>query len=102
MQKDIERAVRSLLKFLIRIYQILLSPILGNNCRFYPTCSAYAVEAIDKHGAMIGLWLSVNRMFRCNPWHDGGYDPVPSSDKITKFRDKTITVSSGGVLKNDR
>ncbi|MGE3295781.1 MAG: membrane protein insertion efficiency factor YidD [Porticoccaceae bacterium] len=61
---------------LIRCYQWLLSPILGANCRFYPTCSAYAVEALQLHGVSHGLWLGVRRICKCHPWHPGGYDPV--------------------------
>ncbi|MCJ7679469.1 MAG: membrane protein insertion efficiency factor YidD [Candidatus Aminicenantes bacterium] len=63
--------------FLIRIYRILLSPLLGRNCRFYPTCSAYTYEAIEKFGLMKGLFLSVKRLLRCHPFHPGGVDPVP-------------------------
>jgi putative membrane protein insertion efficiency factor len=61
---------------LIRCYQWLLSPLLGANCRFYPTCSAYAVEALQLHGVRHGLWLGVRRICKCHPWHPGGYDPV--------------------------
>lgn len=60
----------------IRCYQWILSPILGANCRFHPTCSAYAVEALQLHGLGRGLWLSGRRVFKCHPWHAGGYDPV--------------------------
>ena len=63
---------------LIRLYQIMLSPYLGQNCRYIPTCSAYAIEALQKHGLLKGSWLAVKRIFRCNPWWGGsGYDPVP-------------------------
>jgi len=62
---------------LIRVYQYAISPFLGRNCRHYPSCSAYAVEAVEKHGAIKGGWLSVKRVSRCHPWHPGGYDPVP-------------------------
>lgn len=67
---------RKLLIFPIRVYQRVLSPLLPNRCRFYPTCSHYAVEAIQKHGVR-GVWLSIKRILRCNPLHPGGYDPVP-------------------------
>ena len=66
-------------KFLImfiRIYQIFISPALGQNCRFYPTCSAYALEAIKRHGALRGSWLALKRILKCHPFHAGGYDPV--------------------------
>lgn len=65
------------LKFLIRSYQVLISPYLGDHCRFTPSCSAYAMEAIDKHGALKGGWLAIRRIGRCHPFCDGGYDPVP-------------------------
>ena len=63
--------------FLIRAYQICISPWLGKNCRFTPTCSAYALEAIQKYGPGKGLLLSIKRILKCNPFHEGGYDPVP-------------------------
>ena len=69
--------MRFVLKFLIRAYQVALSPLLGQNCRFYPSCSHYAIEAIEEHGALRGAWLSVKRISRCHPWHEGGFDPVP-------------------------
>ena len=69
--------MRKLLILLIRAYQILLSPFIGNHCRFYPTCSSYAIEALHKHGAMKGLWLALRRISHCHPWHEGGIDPVP-------------------------
>ncbi|MCX7827639.1 MAG: membrane protein insertion efficiency factor YidD [Thermanaerothrix sp.] len=62
----------------IRIYQAFISPLLGKNCRFYPTCSQYAYEALLRFGLMRGMWLAVIRILRCGPWHPGGYDPVPS------------------------
>ncbi|MFZ9035823.1 MAG: membrane protein insertion efficiency factor YidD [Francisellaceae bacterium] len=63
--------------FLIRSYQILISPFLGTRCRFYPSCSQYALEAIKLHGLRIGLWLMVKRLVKCHPGCQGGYDPVP-------------------------
>ncbi|MFK8040409.1 MAG: membrane protein insertion efficiency factor YidD [Rickettsiaceae bacterium] len=65
----------------IGIYQFLISPILGSNCRFYPTCSQYAKLAIIKHGIMYGIYLSVIRILKCNPLFNGGYDPVPTKTK---------------------
>jgi uncharacterized protein len=69
--------MRSIAIFLIRGYQLLLSPVLGNNCRFHPTCSEYAIEAIRAHGVARGLWLAVRRIGRCHPWGGAGHDPVP-------------------------
>ncbi|MGH9395651.1 MAG: membrane protein insertion efficiency factor YidD [Terriglobia bacterium] len=62
---------------LIRTYQILLSPVLPPACRFYPTCSAYAYEAVEKWGVRRGVWISLRRIVRCHPWGGHGHDPVP-------------------------
>lgn len=62
---------------MIRLYQLLLSPLLGPNCRFTPTCSQYAIEAIQKYGAIRGVWYGVCRIARCHPFNAGGFDPVP-------------------------
>ena len=71
------RAVRALLLGLIRLYQIALSPWLGAKCRYEPTCSHYAAEAITRHGVVRGVWLAAKRLGRCHPWGRSGYDPVP-------------------------
>jgi putative membrane protein insertion efficiency factor len=63
--------------FLIDVYKLTLSPFFGQQCRFYPTCSSYAREAIDSHGAMRGGWLAAKRLCKCAPWHPGGIDEVP-------------------------
>ena len=62
---------------LIKFYQYSISPLLGVNCRYTPTCSSYGIEAIKKHGALRGGWLSLKRFLSCNPWGGSGYDPVP-------------------------
>jgi hypothetical protein len=63
--------------WLVRGYQLFISPFVPPSCRFHPTCSHYAIEALQKHGAIHGLWLAIRRLVRCHPWHPGGHDPVP-------------------------
>ena len=76
--------MQKLLILLIGVYRYGLSPFLGNNCRFYPTCSCYAQEAIATHGSLRGIWLTMRRLSRCHPWHEGGLDPVPSVNEHQK------------------
>jgi len=73
-----KKLVSSLFVGAIRAYQLMISPILGPSCRFYPTCSSYAIEAIREHGPIRGSWLGTKRIGRCHPFHPGGFDPVPS------------------------
>jgi uncharacterized protein len=73
---------RRLLLCVIRAYQLLVSPLLGPRCRFYPSCSCYAHTAIERHGALRGSWLGVRRLLRCHPFNEGGYDPVPDKRMI--------------------
>jgi putative membrane protein insertion efficiency factor len=70
--------MRYVLKFLIRGYQLAISPLLGPRCRFYPSCSHYAIEAIETHGACAAPGSTMKRISRCHPWHEGGFDPVPA------------------------
>jgi len=69
--------MKKLLSLLIKFYQYFISPLTGQNCRYIPTCSAYAIEAIEKHGSLKGTALAVKRVLRCHPFHAGGFDPVP-------------------------
>lgn len=69
--------MKTLLTFLIRVYQVAISPMLGPRCRFYPSCSNYALEALRVHGAAKGGYLTARRVCRCHPWNAGGVDPVP-------------------------
>ncbi len=64
----------------IRGYQRVLSPVMGGNCRYYPSCSEYTYEAIERYGLGRGTWMGVKRIGRCHPWHEGGFDPVPGSE----------------------
>ncbi len=78
--------MKRLLLWLVKIYRYALSPLLGNNCRYYPSCSCYTEEAIEKYGAWRGLWMGLKRLSRCHPWHPGGYDPVPEPDEDSRSK----------------
>lgn len=67
---------------IIKLYQIIISPLLGSNCRYQPTCSQYSVQALEQWGIFYGLFLSLKRIVRCHPWGDSGYDPVPPKSKL--------------------
>ena len=69
--------MQKILILLIGAYRYLISPFLGNNCRFHPSCSCYAHQAIERFGAWHGGWMALRRLGRCHPWHEGGFDPVP-------------------------
>ena len=74
---DLRLLPRRSLMAAVRSYQLILSPLLPPSCRFTPSCSAYAHEALTRHGAVRGSWLAARRLARCHPWNPGGYDPVP-------------------------
>ena len=83
--------IRSVLIAMVRFYRLMLSPWLGSGCRFEPTCSAYALQALQQHGAARGSYLTLKRLGRCHPWCSGGHDPVPSLDLFS-----SLTPSSPG------
>jgi len=72
----------------VRAYRAVFSPWVGYNCRYHPTCSAYALEALEKHGALRGGWLAIRRILRCNPFGGSGIDNVPDQGRVTVFRTK--------------
>ena len=78
-QQKIRQYPQRCLRGLIRAYQYTLSPFIGNQCRFHPTCSHYALQAIETHGAFSGSWLTLRRLLRCHPFNPGGFDPVPDT-----------------------
>ena len=81
--------IYSIIKFLfilpVKLYQIIISPILPNACRYTPTCSVYTIQAIKIHGPLKGIWLGIKRLSRCHPWGKSGYDPVPPKIKTKKI-----------------
>lgn len=77
MMQIIKRAFSYFFIFLIKVYQVTLSPFLGGRCRYSPSCSHYGIEAIQKHGPFKGGWLALKRILSCHPWGGSGYDPVP-------------------------
>lgn len=83
--------LKRLLYGLIRGYQVLLSPLFGATCRYYPTCSHYAIEAIEIHGALKGSYLTIKRILRCHPFCEGGFDPVPNKKQTCTSHDSVPT-----------
>lgn len=79
MPNAVSRALAKPLIGLVRLYRVALSPWLGMNCRYQPTCSSYAIEALQVHGVLKGSWLAAKRIVSCNPWGGSGYDPVPGT-----------------------
>ncbi len=78
---------------LIRGYQLIISPFLGQSCRFYPTCSEYTLQAVELHGVLRGLWLGIRRISKCHPLHPGGVDPVPGSELAEDTTEASISPS---------
>lgn len=76
--------MKKILIGIIKLYQKIISPLTPPSCRFYPTCSHYGIEAVEKHGALKGSWLAVRRISKCHPFHEGGFDPVPEKDSDKK------------------
>lgn len=94
MRTALARLPRQTLMGLVRFYRFFLSPWLGSACRFEPTCSAYALQALEQHGAAAGSYLTLRRLARCHPWCEGGHDPVPAQpgglfSSLTSSRKKT-------------
>lgn len=77
-----QKLIKRFFILLIKIYQYAVSPFLGQNCRFYPSCSSYTIQAIELHGIFKGSWLALRRIIRCNPLCDGGIDPVPGTEHL--------------------
>ncbi|GAA2084061.1 MULTISPECIES: membrane protein insertion efficiency factor YidD [Aeromicrobium] len=73
--------MRWIVASLLRAYRLVISPMYGQVCRYHPSCSAYALEAVETHGALKGCWLAIRRLGRCHPWAAGGFDPVPGRDR---------------------
>jgi len=71
--------MKMLIIYIVKLYQYLISPMLGNNCRFYPTCSNYMIESLNRFGILKGGWLGIKRISKCHPFHEGGIDYVPKS-----------------------
>ena len=79
-----KKILRKIVTLPIRFYQLTISPLLGSNCRYQPTCSHYMIEAIEEWGIFKGLWLGIKRISRCHPWGGHGHDPVPKKEKKTE------------------
>lgn len=84
----INNILTALLKLPIKFYQVGISPFIGNRCRYFPSCSSYAIEALESHGAVSGSFLAAKRICRCHPWAAGGYDPVPEHPSLSKPNDE--------------
>ena len=106
MSTALGRVTGRALAFAVRGYQLIVSPWFGPSCRYYPSCSAYAVTALHRHGGLRGTVLAAWRVLRCNPWSDGGVDPVPElHDPMPwsrgRARGRTLGMATGGARTND-
>jgi hypothetical protein len=94
--------VKYVLIGLLKVWRLAISPLYGNVCRYYPSCSAYALRAVQYHGAIRGSWLAARRLLRCHPWTPGGYDPVPGTpefdEEMHEQSRKAATMGSGPVV----
>jgi uncharacterized protein len=87
--------VKYVLIGLLKAWRLLISPLYGNVCRYYPSCSAYALRAVSVHGAVKGSWLTIRRLLRCHPWAPGGYDPVPGTPEFEEeIREQALRSST--------
>jgi hypothetical protein len=87
---------------LLKAYRLLVSPLYGNVCRYHPSCSAYALRAVEVHGAVKGSWLAARRLLRCHPWAPGGYDPVPGTPEFAEeVRDQARRAATMGTTVPD-
>jgi uncharacterized protein len=84
LARGVVRLPAMVLLLVFRTWQLLVSPTYGQTCRFYPSCSAYGVEAVRRHGAVRGVWLTARRLLRCHPWNPGGVDPVPPKGRTAR------------------
>ena len=85
--------MRIVLIWFLKGYRFAISPLYGQVCRYHPTCSAYALQAVQTHGAIRGVYLAARRVLRCHPWSAGGYDPVPQSHRSEKHRGEQCSTS---------
>jgi putative membrane protein insertion efficiency factor len=92
--------MKYILAAVLKAYRLLISPLYGNVCRYYPSCSAYALRAVEFHGALTGTWYAGRRLFRCHPWSAGGYDPVPGTPEFdAEMRDQA---AAAATMESDR
>ena len=86
---------------LLKAYRLVISPLYGNVCRYWPTCSAYALRAVEHHGAIKGSWLAGRRLLRCHPWARGGYEPVPGTPEHVAWLAEEAAIDEGAAATDD-